>query len=147
MDKVVTMDRQQRLFYKLVGRDYQSVLARGKYKKIYIPDTVVETDPNTLGCMLFETYDMAKSFYSDIKTFIKELIPCKILVVNGIGPKIVPKLICCGTSAFCLSEFYDFCNDTFSKFPVKGTVCFRSVKVLYQMGPSLDLMSIKTRRY
>lgn len=134
--------KKQEIFYKLVGKEYQSALAKGKYCKIYLPDTIVESEPDSLGCMLFSSYEYAKLFYKTIVIYT-DINPFKMLAVNGIGPKIIPKAVSSGTSEYCINEFYDHGLYLFSKDPVKGTVCFRSVKVLYQIGPSLGLERIK----
>jgi len=133
---------QQEIFYKLVGKEYQSALARGKYCKIYLPDTIVESEPDSLGCMLFSSYEYAKLFYKDISPLRVELRPFKILAVNGIGKMVIPKKVCVATSEHYFDEFYDYVSK-FTKRPVEGTVCFKSVKVLYQIGSSLGLKYIK----
>lgn len=127
------------ILYKLVDRFYRSILVSGRYNKAYIPRSVVYAEPNTLGLMLFDSYKGALSFYGKTKHALRGKPLFKILAVRGIGQETIPTLVSLAVNEKYLDDFYDHVPQTAHLVPPPGTVCFQSVEVLYQVGPSLDL--------
>lgn len=125
--------------YKLTDYNYNSILATGRYRRIYKPGSTVIAEPNTLGLMLFYTYKNAKNFYEKMKDCLGGKGPFKILAVYGIGEKTTPIQVGLVVRELYLDNFYDYIPPIVYLTPPPGTICFQTVKVLYQEGPSLGL--------
>lgn len=129
------------MLYKLVDRDYCSIMACDKYRKRYLPKTFVSSDAATFGLMLFTTYEQALLFVNAIgmrQQLMMKLRPLIILAVEGIGERFKPKFISISTSEIDLDSFY---YSNHSKIPhilpPDGTICYPKVKVIEQYGPPL----------
>lgn len=120
--------------YKVTKVDYSSILAKGRYCKIYEPGATVTSIPNTLGLMLFDEKIYATNFIAMLKSnYPKFKHPIKLLEVEGIGQQTIPKQICGLTSEKSIYSFYN--KEKMSKrllpliSPMLGTVCYKQVIV------------------
>lgn len=121
------------MLYKITDSFYNSIIAEGKYRKKYIPGTMVCAVENTIGLMLFTTVELAINFASMYDYF-------RILEVEPMDKVIKPVLISHFTKEHRIDSFYQFVNnfyidhsydvEVYTDKPIYGTVCCRAVKVV-----------------
>lgn len=119
------------MLYKVTDNDYKSIMVIGKYTMFYLPieGRMINSNPNTLGIMLFETL-------GDAELFIINCVgasPCRVLTVEENSEIIRPEIICASIGEQCLDIFYDQRGAGIS--PPKGTVCCQAVKVIREIFP------------
>lgn len=118
------------MLYKLTSDTYESILATGKYIRIYKPGTVVTAVPHTIGLMLFDSIDNIKSFISYYYLGERSF---RVLEVNTMGRITIPNLVCgSGFNEKHINDFYcnAYCGISRSVPPPNGTVCCDSVFVI-----------------
>lgn len=116
--------------YKVTNNDYRSILADGKYCLRYTIGSIVRSVPGTFGIMLYEHYHQARDKLDSLKRIVKG----RILEVEPIGDRFVPRKVCGNFEQSSLEKFYD--ERRKGRTPRQlmsaptGTVCYSSVKVL-----------------
>jgi len=115
------------MLYKVVNYYYNSVMTEGKYRKHYVPGSIVSANKNTIGLMLFK----------DLESAIGYIYPnndlSRILEVEPMGT--ITKVICIslGASEYALDCYYKEDQDAITSTPPFGTVCCRAIKVIREI--------------
>jgi len=107
--------------YKVVERtERTSCIASGEYELYYPKGAIVEAPKGTMGIFCFETLKDAEDFAKKGE---------RILEVEGIGESYKPNFV---VSLRYPEYFRKYKNlgDYCKKRPIKGTICFKKVKVL-----------------
>lgn len=114
--------------FKVVNLLYKSIIARGRYCRIYEVGNIVNAEKESFGLMIFKNIDEAIKFGKDI------CVPFRILEVKPIGKQFIPtKISSCG-SEWWISTFYDNQADNNLYVSARpGTICFPSLKVIREL--------------
>lgn len=123
--------------YKVTRTDGKSCTASGKYQRLYLPHTIIEAEPGTVGLMLFSTERRAREFGDSI------MLHFMIYEVEykEIDEEFHPS-ICSHTNVEALNMFYQhkLIPRPFLVSPPEGTVFAKKIyvkEVVYKNYSSL----------
>lgn len=133
------------IVYKVVSWNkkvnaYISVCSTGDtYRLKYYLGEITKAYEDTLGIFCFENFDKAKCF---VLTCLRSYGRVKILEVEGVGEKIIPRKVAINGTDLYIKDFYT------AKFPLymsppSGTVCYPAVRVIRKIR---DFMRIEVAR-
>lgn len=121
------------MLYKVTNEFYESVIATGKYKKLYYPETIVTADDKTLGIMLFDDLIPAMSFTELFDNHFKIVVAKPLSQKNYID-----------AVSFCadnddLDYFYSkeisiwTAYKYYGRKPPEGTICYHKIEVVREL--------------
>lgn len=121
---------KKKIVYKVVhseSRNSFGLIRYNRYCMYYPLKAIVKAIKGSVGIMCFETKESAEIFISHQYVWEKEEL--EIIDVRPIGKANYPKSVSAQTTEGALNNFYED-EAIVTMHPPKGTVCYKSVKVL-----------------
>jgi hypothetical protein len=114
--------------FKVVNINYKSIIALGKYCRLYEIGKIVMAEKDSLGLMLFELVEEAIDFGKGTCTAFR------ILETEPIGRQFIPTRVCISGLDGWIDMFYKNIKDVniSSKAPY-GTICVPALKVIREV--------------
>lgn len=113
--------------YKVTDINYNSIIAMGKYSRVYEIGKTVTAEKDSLGLMVFQKVGEAINFgevHLDILSF-------RLLEVEPIGRQFIPTIVCVSGLEHVIDGFYK--DMVLSYKPPYGTICVPALKVIREL--------------